>query len=331
MAPAASRPVIGIDVGGTNMQFGVVDATDQIISRSRARTPDDKSVPRVIETIVQGVRNVAEQAGLAITDVGAIGIAAAGAMDMPHGVILNAPNFGWENVPLRDLLEKEVGMPVVLDNDVNGAAWGEYKLGAGRGAVDMLGIWVGTGIGGGLILNGQVHRGEFFTASEVGLTIILPHAEEGRRRLEHMCSRTGMRNTIRLRLPDFPDSIVPDLCDGDVDRFGTSGFKEAYEKGDQLTVEVVNEAADLLGTAIANFVTVLAMRTVVIGGGITESLGQPYLDRIREAFDRDVFPARSRECEMRVTELAADSGLLGAALLGRAAMAGAGLSDSRNM
>ena len=316
-----TAPVIGIDVGGTNMQFGVVDASNTIISRSRAKTPDDKSVDRVVATIVENVRAIAHNIDIKVTDLGAVGIAAAGAMDMPRGIILQAPNFNWTNVPLRDLLEEQLGMPVVLDNDVNGATWGEYKLGAGRGAGDMLGVWVGTGIGGGLVINGRLHHGEFHTAAEIGNTIILPQAAEGRRRLEHMCSRTGMRNTIRIRLPDFPDSIIHDLCDGDVSRLGTNEIAAAFKQQDQLTVEVVNEAADLLGTAIANNVTMLAMKTVVIGGGITETLGQPYLDRIRQSFDRDAFPLRLRDCDLRMTQLAADSGLLGAALLASEAMA----------
>jgi glucokinase len=302
------------------MQFGVVDASNTIISRSRARTPEDKSVDRVVATIVRNVRTVAEKLDIKVTDLGAVGIAAAGAIDMPRGIILEAPNFNWIDVPLRDLLEHELGMPVVLDNDVNGATWGEYKLGAGRGAGDVLGVWIGTGIGGGLVLNGRLHRGEFFTAAEIGNTIILPQAAEGRRRLEHMCSRTGMRNTIRIRLPGFPDSIIHDLGGGDVSRIGTDEIATAYKQNDPLTVEVVNEAADLLGTAIANNVTMLAMKTVIIGGGVTETLGQPYLDRIRRSFDRNVFPPRSRQCDLRMTQLAADSGLLGAALLGREAM-----------
>jgi glucokinase len=317
-----NAPVVGIDVGGTNMQFGVVDASHAIIGRAAARTEAGEGLDHVLNNIVAGVEAACRAAGLKHEDIAAVGVVAAGAMDIPDGIVLIAPNLDWHDVRLRDLLQQRIGRPVVLDNDVNGATWGEYHLGAGDGCGDALGVWVGTGVGGGLVLGGRLHHGDFFTAGEIGHTVIEPSGPPGRRTIEDLCSRTGVRNIIGDGLSDHPDSIIHELTAGDVNRLGTDQVKAACEAGDELTVTVIHRAADLLGAAIANWVTMLSLRTVFIGGGITEALGEPYLNRIRASFRSDVFPDRCRDCRLVMTKLAADSGLLGAALLARQAIAG---------
>lgn len=324
MSDETSRdaPVIGIDVGGTNMQFGVVDAHNAIIGRAAARTEPAEGLDHVLDSIVAGVEAACRAAGLTPEDIAAVGVVAAGAMDIPNGIVLIAPNLDWHDVPLRDLLQQRIGRPVVLDNDVNGATWGEYHLGAGDGRGDALGVWVGTGVGGGLVLGGRLHTGDFFTAGEIGHTVIEPSGPPNRRTVEDLCSRTGIRNVVGERLADHPDSIIHELTAGDMSRLGTDQIKAACEADDELTVNVIHRAADLLGVAIANWVTMLSLRTVFIGGGITEALGEPYLDRIRASFLDDVFPDRCRDCRLLMTKLAADSGLLGAALLARQAIAG---------
>ncbi|MDY7109547.1 MAG: ROK family protein [Planctomycetota bacterium] len=313
--------MIGIDVGGTNMQFGVVDATGALIGRAAAKTEADEGLDHVLDNIVAGLQAACRAADLGPADIAAVGVVAAGAMDIPNGLVLIAPNLDWRDVPLRDLLQQRIGRPVVLNNDVNGATWAEYQLGAGDGQGDALGVWVGTGVGAGLVLGGRLHTGDFFTAGEIGHTVIEPAGPAGRRTVEDLCSRTGIRNVIGDRLPDHPGSIIHELTGGDMTRLGTEQIKSAYEAGDALAVDVIHRAADRLGVAIANFVTMLAMRTVFIGGGITEALGEPYLDRVRASFLTDVFPARCRDCRLVMTKLAADSGLLGAALLARRATA----------
>ncbi len=312
-----SAHVIGIDIGGTNMQFGVVDSSNRIIGRASAKTEPREGLEHVIDNLADGVDRACQAAGLPLEEIGAVGIVAAGAIDIPRGVVLVAPNLYWENVPLRDLVRERLQRPVVLDNDVNGATWGEYHLGAGDGAGNALGVWVGTGVGSGIIINSRIHHGDFFTAGELGHTVINPSEEPGRRTLESICSRTGMRKTFRASLNEHPASIIHELTGGDIDRLGAEEISLAYEAGDQLAVSIVDLSADFLGTAIANLVTYLAPRTIILGGGMTEALGQPYVDRIRKSFDHDVFPNRCRDCRLVMTRLAADSGLLGAALLAR--------------
>jgi glucokinase len=313
-------PVVGIDIGGTNMQVGVVDPTNRISGRAARRTAPERGLDAVIETLADGVGEACAEAGLAIGDVGAVGIAAAGAMDIPAGVVLDAPNLRWYDVPLRDLVRDRLQRPVVLENDVNGAAWGEHRLGAGAGAGarDALGVWIGTGIGGGLILDDRIHHGAYFTAGEIGQTIVAPDADRWRT-LEERASRSGMRRLIDTALPDRPDCVLHETIGGDASRLGTDELVRAYDAGDALVRSVVDRGADLIGIAIADTVTMLALDTVYVGGGITEAMGAPYVERINASFRANVFPDRCRACRFLVTKLAADAGLLGAALIARGA------------
>lgn len=322
----ATRPVIGIDLGGTNMQIGVVDARNQIIGREGRKTKSDEGADAVIDRLVTGVQRACDDAKVKLKDIGAVGIAAPGAIDIPKGIVLEAPNLKWYDFPLRSILKKKLKRPVVVDNDVNGAVWGEFILGAGRPqggskrSGDVLGVWMGTGVGGGLIIDDKLFHGEFFTAGEVGQTVICPQGKKGRRTVEDFCSRTGMSRTIQGRLKDFPKSKLLELTEGTGKITGSKQLAKAYLAGDRLAVEVVNDAADLLGIAIANLITVLAIDTVVIGGGVTEALGKPYLKRITASFKVNVFPQRCAKCRLVMTQLKDDAGLLGAALLARKAL-----------
>ncbi len=311
------KPVIGIDLGGTNMQVGIVRPGAKIVARANHKTLAAMGCEAVIERIVDAVREVCAVSGISIKRIGAVGLVAPGAVDIPRGVVLEAPNLNWQNIPLRSILRKRLNLPIVLDNDVNGAVWGEYKAGAGQGARDLLGIWLGTGVGGGLILNGALYHGPLFTAGEVGQTTIMPDGKEHARTVEDFCSRTGMSRIIQRRLRRHPKSILHGLTDAVTRTTSSKSLATAYRRKDDLAVDVVDRAAYLLGIAIANWVTVLALNRVIVGGGVTETLGEPFLRKVRRSFDDHVFPPASRECQIVKTELEADAGLLGAAFLAR--------------
>jgi len=321
MSDEASREsevlTVGVDLGGTNMQLGVVNARHEIVGRAKKKTKPDEGAEAVLGRLADGVAEACAEAGIELEQVRAVGVAAAGAIDMPRGVILNAPNLGWIDLPFKALLENKLGKPVLLENDVNGAVWGEHQLGAAQGQGDVIGVWVGTGVGGGIVLGGRVYHGELFTAGEIGHTILDPREPWGRCKLEEICSRTGMSRMIVSRLHAYPDSMMHELIDPKKGIAGSKALAKAYEAGDALTVEAIHHAADLLGVAIANCVTLLAVDTVLIGGGVTEALGEPWVARIRQSFERHVFPERSRAARFFITELRDNAGLLGAALLAR--------------
>lgn len=312
------KPIIGIDLGGTNMQIGLVrlsSRTYTMLARTQHKTLAPMGQEAVIERIIDGAKEVCTTAKVRMDRVGALGIVAPGAIDIPRGVILEAPNLGWSNSPLRSILSKRLKLPVVLDNDVNGAVYGEYKLGAGRGCNDLLGAWLGTGVGGGLVIDGEVFHGPLFTAGEFGQTTIMPDGKRGSRTIEDFCSRTGMSRIIQRRLPHHPRSILHGMTDAVTRTTSAKSLATAYRRKDDLAVEVVDRAAHLLGVAIANWVTVLALERVIIGGGVTEEFGNLLLKKMRTSFEEHVFPERCKTCKVVMTELKADAGLLGAALL----------------
>lgn len=310
-------PLIGIDLGGTNMQIGVVDDRCKVIGRCKRKTRAELGAKAVIDRVAEGVRRACEDAKCAPTDVAAVGIGVPGAIDMPRGVVLSAPNLQWFDLPVRELFQKALGRPVVVDNDVNVATWGEANLGAGRGHSELAGIWVGTGVGGGFVLGGKLYRGASHTAGEVGQTISTPFGGPAKRTLEQHASRTGMVHNLELLLLQHPKSLLHELRGANEGRIGSKEIAAAYAKEDPAAVEVVEHAALLIGASIANIVTLLSLSAVVVGGGVTEALGDPFLKRIRRSFDRWVFPADLRSCKLVMTELVDDAGVLGAALLAR--------------
>lgn len=316
--------VVGIDLGGTNIQAAVVDSAHVLLGRAHHRTDPGDGVEAVLDRIAACAQHAIDDAGVENSTIGAVGIAAAGAIDADTGVVLHAPNLNWRDVPLREALHERLGRPVLVENDVNGALWGEYTLGAGRDRGDALGVWIGTGIGGALVLNGRIYHGEFQTAGEIGQTILCPDRPARQRTLEELCSRTGMSNMIRRAVADQPGSVLASAAAGSPGAISTRAVAEAIDQGDALAQQIVDEAADLTGIAIANLVTVLAIDTVIVGGGVTETLGAAYLNRIRTSFDVHVFPARCRAASLRMTALAGTAGLLGAALLARERMGSAG-------
>lgn len=308
---------LGIDLGGTNMQIGVVDATNTVTGRSKRKTKAERGGEAVVERMVEGIKEACEQAGINPSDIAGIGVGAPGAIDMTKGIVLEAPNLRWNNMPLADRLSAAFDRrPVLIDNDVNVAVYGENRLGAGDNARDLIGIWIGTGIGGGLILNGSLYYGAHGSAGEIGQTVLFPGAPLGWRLFEQNCSRKHLVNRLlKLIEANRPSSLL-DIAGGR-DDIGASVVAEAYNKGDSLVREVVDEATTLIGVVAANAVTLLSLPMVILGGGFAEALGQPFADRVSAAMKPHVFPKSLQACRVVTTTLADDAGLLGAALLAR--------------
>ncbi|TVQ55589.1 MAG: ROK family protein, partial [Phycisphaerales bacterium] len=273
----------------------------------------------VLGRIEEAAREVCEKAGCDLAGIPAVGIVSPGGIDRASGVVLDAPNLGWTDLPLRELLQSKLGRPVVVENDVNGAVWGEYMAAREEDAEgsDLLGVWVGTGVGGGLILNGAIHHGPLSTAGEIGQTVIAPHEPTGLRTVEDHASRTGFSRFIRQQLESLPDSVLRAAVDAETGVVPAPELQRAWMGGDELARRTIDRVTNALGVAIANTVTLLAIDRVVIGGGVTEALGEPFLDAIRGVFEANVFPARCRSCSLQMTRLEADAGLIGAALLAR--------------
>ncbi len=300
----STAPVIGIDLGGTHMQVGVVSAAGELIGRSQCHTEASEGFDAVIATIAGQCQAACEAASVSMDDIAAAGLAAPGAADPARGLVLNAPNLGWDDAPAASALGKAIGRPVMLDNDVNAAALAEAKLGAGRGFDDLMAVWVGTGIGGGVIFGGRVFHGPGFTAGEIGHVIMDIDGGKGQRKLEHLASRAAISREIAAKA-------------GHTETMTARAIAEAYSDGDWVVREVVDRAAVRIGVAIANVATVLSLSRVVLGGGLIESMRDAFVGPVEQSVRDHIFPEELRSIEVVPTDLGPDAGLMGAAMLAR--------------
>lgn len=308
---------VGIDLGGTNMQIGVVDANNILRGASRKKTRAEEGSAAIIDRLARGVHEACEDAGITPAQVAAIGIGAPGAIDPDAGVVLEAVNLNWTDYKLARILSTRLRTPVFLDNDVNVAILGEQRMGAAQGATDVLGVWVGTGIGGGLILNGELFYGAHKTAGEIGHTILFPGAPLGERTVENLCSRTNVVNRIAALIKANHKSSLTRLVDGDIEKVRSKVLARAYQEKDALTMEVVDSAADLLGLAISNYITMLSLPLVVLGGGLTEAIGNPFVQRVERSVRKYAFPDRCKTVKVVASKLRDNAGVFGAALIAK--------------
>ncbi len=308
---------IGIDLGGTNIQGGVLGARGRLVHRASMKTKAEAGSDAVLKRIVDLTQELIAGARIKRSSIGGLGIGAPGAIDIRRGVVLEAVNLRWSNFPLARVLSRKLKLPVTVDNDVNVGAWGEQQMGAAVGHDDMLGIFVGTGIGGGLVLGGKLYHGHYLTAGEVGHESIRADAPLGRRTLENVASRTAVVNLLTQLIAANHRSILPQLTGGDLSKIRSKVLAEALAKRDELTTNVLKQSATYVGTAAANAVTLLSLPCVVIGGGMASALGRPYLEWVRTAFMERVFPRQLRRCKVVLSKLGDDAGVVGAALLAR--------------
>lgn len=307
--------VVGVDLGGTNIQAGLVSSDGKVIARDSTKTKADDGEDTVVKRLCKLVEKVVDAGDAKLKQVDAVGIGAPGAIDFENGVVVNAVNLRWRDFPLKKEIEDMLERPVRIDNDVNVGAWGEYKAGAGRGFDNQFSMFIGTGIGGGLIFDGQLFHGPAGTAGEIGQTILHAGGGIGRRTLEQWASRTAIADTILQLVRSNRPSMVTDLINGDPSKLRSKALSEAYAARDPLVQEVLDQAARDIGYAAANVVTLLSLPCVVLGGGLVEAIEDAWIDKVRDAFAEVVFPHSLRDTQVRVSTLGDDAGVVGAALL----------------
>ncbi len=312
-----STPYLGLDLGGTNIQGGVV-LDGKVLARDSTKTKSAEGAQAVIKRIVKLCDEVVDKAGLKKSEIAGLGIGAPGAVDHRTGTVIKAVNLGWEDFPLAKVLGNEVKWPVTVDNDVNVAAWGEYRAGAARKLkkVDsLLAVWCGTGVGGGLVLNDKLFHGACFTAGEIGHTVLRSGAGRGRRTLEDLAGRNNVVAMLTRLMATGHPSAMGKIVDGDLGRIRSKALAAALAQDDPLTTELLKQAATAVGHAIASTVTLLSLPAVVLGGGVSDALGETWAQWVREAFQDAVFPEVLRETQLVIGELGDDAGVIGSAML----------------
>lgn len=306
---------IGVDLGGTKIATVLVDGDGSILAEDRRPTEAEKGVSGVIANIAASVRATA---GASLDRVAVAGLGAPGPLNCGQGLIYNAPNLpGWNDVPIVRLLEEEIGVPVVLENDANAAACGEWALGAGRGTRDMIYLTISTGIGGGIIIGGRIHHGRDDGAGEVGHMTILPDGPFcgcGRRGCwEALCSGTGIAAAMRRRLAGGERSAALSLAGGDPAAVTSAHIARAAREGDATAAAVMEEAVSYMAIGIANLIHLLNPEIIVIGGGVAK-LGDQLFVPLRAKVAERAYPAMVKDLPIVPAALGDRAGLLGAAM-----------------
>ncbi|MCA1710647.1 MAG: ROK family glucokinase [Actinobacteria bacterium] len=308
---------IGVDVGGTKVAAGVVDEQGTILVSTRRPTPSS-SPEHVEETIAALVTELRRE-----HEVEAVGIGAAGFVDSERSKVLFAPNLAWRNEPLRDVVSKRIDLPVVVENDANAAAWAEHRFGAGRGEDDLVCVTVGTGIGGGVVLGGQLFRGRFGIGAEFGHMTVVPNGRRcgcGQRGCwEQYCSGRALLHEAR-EIADVQAEYGARLLalgGGEPEGIEAVEVTEAALEGDPAALECFAVVGSWLGQGLADLAAMLDPGVFVIGGGVADA-GKLLLEPAQRAFAARLTGGGHRPvAEIRLASLGNEAGLVGAADLAR--------------
>ncbi|NHC45628.1 ROK family glucokinase [Motilibacter aurantiacus] len=310
---------IGVDLGGTKVAAAVVDEDGTIVARTRSETPNT-GADATVGAILEAVRGLREQH----PQVEAVGVGAPGFIDERRSTVLFLTNLaGWRHRPLRAELEQALGLPVVVENDANVAAWGEAVYGAGRGEEYLVCVTVGTGIGGGIIVGGQLYRGRFGVAAEVGHFRVEPNGRPcgcgNRGCWEQYCSGNALVREARWRAAEDREGASLMLSYGDGSPEGINGLDitDAARRGDRVAIASFESVGRWLGQGLADLAAILDPGCFVIGGGVSEA-GDLLLEPARRTYT-EVLTGRAYRplAEIRQATLGNDAGVVGAADLAR--------------
>jgi glucokinase len=311
---AIGRPtVVGIDVGGTSTKAAVVTPDGKVVAR--AERPTD--VHAGTKTIIAVAEDLLSRAKDFEVQISAVGVGAAGFVDAATGSITFSPNLTYDDPHIADALKTRVGLPVIVDNDANAAAWGERAFGCAQGCDDVSLVTLGTGIGSGFVVEGRLVRGATGAGAELGHTIVDPHGPQCgcglRGCLEQLASGTAIARMAREAMASDPDSLILALA-GSVGAIRSEHVSEAATKDDETARAVLRLAGRSLGIGLSNVVNLFDPQVIVLGGGLVQ-VGEPYLGPARDQLFRMTTEQHRRPKRLDVTALGHDAGILGAAAL----------------
>lgn len=307
---------IGVDIGGTKIAAGVVDEHGSILETSTVPTPP--TADGVIDAIADAVRDASAE-----YEVEAVGIGAPGYVDDKRATVIFTPNLSWRHEALKDKVEQRIGLPVVIENDANAAAWGEYKFGVGTGHEDVVCITIGTGLGGGVIIGGRLHRGRFGVAAEFGHIRMVPDGllcgcgNQGC--WEQYASGSALVRYARQRATATPENaaVLLELGDGTPEGVEGKHISEAARRGCPVAVDSFRELARWAGAGLADLASLFDPAAFIVGGGVSDE-GDLVLDPIRKSYRRWLVGSRWRpHAEVLAAQLGGKAGMVGVADLAR--------------
>jgi glucokinase len=313
--------LVGVDFGGTKIYAGVFDKSLQQVGEARISTKAGRGVDAVVQRIARCVLDAVDECDLKPEDVRGVGVGAPGAVDSESGRVIFAPNLGWEDVPLRKELEKILKVPVFAENDCNMSTLGVHEVELKGKPRDMIGIFVGTGIGGGFILNGELYSGFNRTAAEVGHMVIDVDGPEcgcgNKGCLEAVASRTAIFQKISAAVKDGQKTVLTEILGPKLEDMRSGDLRKAIRRGDKFVAKVIDSAAEYIGIAVANLINLFSPEIVVVGGGVIEALEDEMMGIIVETAKDYAFPGTMKGVDIIASKLADDAGIVGGAVLAR--------------
>lgn len=311
---------IGIDLGGTNIVAAVVDENYNILTKASTKTNRPRPAEEIADDMAAMAIKAVEDAGLTMEQIEWVGVGTPGIANSSTGIVEFSGNLGFENTPLAELIKKHIDKPVFIENDANAAAYGEYVAGAAKGAKNAVCITLGTGVGGGIIIDGKIYAGSNFGGAEIGHMVIGldgPQCTCGRKGcFEVYSSATGLIRMTKEKMEADPDSRMHAIT---AERNGKVSARTAFDamrQGDASAKEVVDFYIKALAAGITNTINIFQPDVLCIGGGVCNE-GDPLLLPMKEIVAKENFTRNSpQNAKIVIAELGNDAGLIGAAFLG---------------
>lgn len=315
--------LVGVDLGGTKILAGLFTPQLKLLGTSKLSTKSGRGFDAVIERIARTVRDAVDEADMSMKQIRGIGIGAPATIDPDKGEVIFAPNLGWKDAPLKKELEKALDVPVFVENDCNICALGVHEVELQGKPRHMVGIFLGTGVGGGIIIDGKLFSGFNRTAGEIGHMVLVvggPKCGCGNRGcFEALASRSSIFRRIEEEIKQGSKSVLTDMLGpGESYRDLKSGdLRKAIRKGDKLVEKIIEDAAEYTGIAVANIMNMLGPEVVVIGGGVIDALSDEMMSIIVETARDYCMPGVDKNVEIIPTKLGDLAGIHGGAVLAR--------------
>jgi len=315
-----SETYVGIDVGGTNIKIGLFDSKLELISKTSVTTDAEMGPEIVINKMAQTVEELISEAGLSLQDVVAVGIGTPGPAKYSEGIIIQSTNMPkFKNVPICRMLNEKLGTPIVFDNDANVACWGEYTVGAGKGVKDIVFFTLGTGIGGGIVSDGELVHGCDENGAELGHMIIYPDGRKCNCGQKGCVEAYGSADSTARRATEALEAGAKSSLQQVLDEKGKITSKDIYTHlaaGDKLAKEITDGTAKALAITCINMLHTTEPKRIIFTGGMIAA-GDALLNRIKDFFDEYIWTLKKETVEICFATLGEDTGIIGAAALAR--------------
>ncbi len=310
---------IGFDLGGTKMLCVLFDHKFNVVASIRKKTKAEEGAPNSLDRIVDMIERALEEGHVERDSLGAIGLGCPGPLDLDNGIVLQAPNLGWENVEIKNILQKKFKTPVAVANDVDAGTYGEYRFGAAQKARCVVGVFPGTGIGGGCVYEGHLLRGKTGSCLEIGHMMVSNSSRLcgcGRRGcIETVASRLAIAAECAIAAYRGDAPILQQMAGTDISKIRSGTLADAIKAGDKAVEKIVRNAAKQLGLGVGNIINILNPDIVVLGGGLIEAMKDIFIPEVKDAVSKRAMPAFAKGVDIVAAKLDDLATAMGAAAL----------------